>query len=92
MHEPVGTASTQNQRNIGIKELHGWTGGYPLELSPSTMSSVVPGRGCALEMMLVVASLSCSMEALLEVEQGVYPYFCPGIGVFIASSHCSNEH
>lgn len=50
------------------------------------------GRGCALEMVLAAASLPCPMEALLEAEQGVYPYFCPGIGVFIASSCCSDEH
>lgn len=43
-------------------------------------------------MVLAAASLSCPMEALLEAEQGVYPYFCPGIGVFIASSCCSDEH
>lgn len=90
MHEPVGTASTQSQRDMGTKELHGWTSGHPLELAPSTMSSVLPGRGCALEMVLVAASLSCPMEALLEAEQGVY--FYPGIGVFIASSCCSDEH
>lgn len=79
-----------SQRDMGTKELHGWTSGHPLELAPSTMSSVLPGRGCALEMVLVAASLSCPMEALLEAEQGVY--FYPGIGVFIASSCCSNEH
>ena len=32
------------------------------------------------------------MEALLETEQSVHPYFCPGIGVFIAFTCCCDEH
>lgn len=45
VHEPVGTGSAQSQRDMGTKELHGWTSGHPLELAPSTMSSVLPGQG-----------------------------------------------
>lgn len=50
------------------------------------------GRGRALEMVLAAARLPFLMEALLEMEQSIYPYFCPGIGVFIASTGCCNEH
>lgn len=32
-----------------------------------------------------------AMEALLDMERSIYPYFCPGTRVFIASTHCCNE-
>lgn len=60
-------------------------------LALSTVSSVLPCRGHALEIALAAACLPCPMEAFLELEQSIYPYFCPGIGVFIASTCCCDE-
>lgn len=40
-----GLQPVQSQRDMGTKELHARTGGHPLELALSTMSSVLPGQG-----------------------------------------------
>lgn len=90
VHEPVGKASTQSQRDMGTKELHGWTGGHPLELAPSTVSSVLPGQG------MCSGDGACCCQSFLP-DGGSFGgraacIFHSGMGVFIAFSHCSNEH
>lgn len=99
-HQPAGTACM----SLWIQPVHKVRGiwgpsscmaglvGIPRSWHPAPGSQSCQSRGCALEVVVVAASLPCSMEALLEAEKGVYPYFCPGIGVFIASSCCSDEH
>lgn len=61
-------------------------GTEPRELGPTGAGDVLRKRRLPLPV------FPCLMEALLETEQSVYPYFCPGIGVFIASTRCCDEH
>ena len=77
---------TQSQRDAVTEGLCARAG------VPPSWHRSCQGRGCASEVALAAAHLPGLMEAFLETERSGYPYFCPGMGVFIAFTRCCDEH
>ena len=77
---------TQSQRDAVTEGLCAQAG------VPPSWHRSCQGRGCASEVALAAAHLPGLMEAFLETERSGYPYFCPGMGVFIAFTRCCDEH